>query len=102
MNSLRTLCSMAECFPEKSSWCRNEQVYILSVKRFEHSNELDTALYKNITLPFYIVDIDECEVYAKKGTRLCIGICQNTPGSFTCTCPEGYLMLSDGKTCQGK
>ena len=39
-----------ECFPEKPSWCRNEQVCQgrKSVKRFERCNGLDTALYKNI------------------------------------------------------
>ena len=54
MNSLRAVCSVAECFTEKSSWCRNEQVCQgrKSVKRFERSNGLDTALYKNIPLPF--------------------------------------------------
>ena len=40
-----------ECFPEKPSWCRNEQVChageATSVKRFARSNGLDTALYKN-------------------------------------------------------
>ena len=42
---------MAECFPEKSSWCRNEQVcQRLSVKRFERSNGLNTLLYKSISL----------------------------------------------------
>ena len=37
-----------ECFPENPSWCRNEQVCQgrKSVKRFERSNGLDTALYK--------------------------------------------------------
>ena len=35
-----------ECFPEKSSWCRDEQVchVKLSVKRFERSNGRTTAL----------------------------------------------------------
>ena len=47
-----------ECFPEKPSWCRNEQVCqrgAKSVKRFERSHGLDTALYKNIPLTFYLL-----------------------------------------------
>ena len=45
-------CCMARMFPrqEKSGWCRNEQVCkrgAKSVKHFERSNGLDTALYKN-------------------------------------------------------
>ena len=44
-------CSVAESFPEKSSWCRNEQVCQgAKCKRFERPNGLDTALYKNIPL----------------------------------------------------
>ena len=45
-------CSIARmlvCFPEQSSWCRNEQVCQgrKSVKHFERANRLDTALYIN-------------------------------------------------------
>ena len=39
--------------PEKPSWCRNEHVCQegqQSVKTFERSNGLDTALYKNYLL----------------------------------------------------
>ena len=44
---------MAEYFPEKCSWCRNEQVCQgggSSIKHlvFEQSKGLDIALYKNI------------------------------------------------------
>ena len=44
-----------ECFPKKPSWCRNEQVCQgrKSVKRFERSNGLDTALYKNYLYLFF-------------------------------------------------
>ena len=45
------------CFLEKPSWCRNEQVChageAKSVKRFERSNGLDTALYKNYIYLFF-------------------------------------------------
>ena len=55
MNSRCAIAAWLECFQEKPSWCRNEQVCQgrISVKRFERSNGLDTALYKNIPLPFY-------------------------------------------------
>ena len=47
---------IAGCYSEKSSWCRNEQLCQGggSVKRFERSDGLDTALYKNRPLPFYL------------------------------------------------
>ena len=47
-----------ECFPEKPSWCRNEQVCQggQNVKRFERSNGPDIALYKNyLFLPLVAV-----------------------------------------------
>ena len=49
-------CCMART--EKPSWCRNEQVCRgggggKSVKRFERSNGLDTALYKNYLYLYY-------------------------------------------------
>ena len=28
-----------------------------------------------------------------------VGRCINTPGSFICTCPEGYKLSSNGKFC---
>lgn len=44
-------------------------------------------------------DIDECEKFRDK--YLCIGICENTPGSYKCRCPDGYRLGADGRTCQG-
>lgn len=72
-------------------------------------------------------DIDECAIWEKSGSyiifhsnlpictlcygksnknlivgqNLCMGKCQNIPGSFTCTCPIGYELLSDGISCKG-
>ena len=59
MNSRCAIAAWLECFQEKPSWCRNEQVCQgrKSVKRFEQSNGLDTALYKNIPLPFACLSV---------------------------------------------
>ena len=45
----RVIAAWLECFPEKPSWCRNEQV--CQGKQQERPKGLDTALYKNYLLP---------------------------------------------------
>ncbi|XP_078505162.1 fibulin-7 [Lissotriton helveticus] len=46
-------------------------------------------------------DVNECEVYKVEGVpRLCMHTCINTPGSFRCSCPNGYRLLGDGKSCE--
>lgn len=46
--------------------------------------------------PAFILDIDECQ----KRSR-CQHGCQNTPGSFRCTCPPGYKLAPNRRTCIG-
>ena len=43
-----------------------------------------------------IIDIDEC---ANASTCDSNAACTNTPGSFTCTCNQGYT--GNGTTCEG-
>ncbi|XP_075782007.1 fibulin-7 [Pelodiscus sinensis] len=46
-------------------------------------------------------DINECEVFKLEGAaRLCMHNCVNIPGSYRCSCPSGYKLLSDGKSCE--
>lgn len=41
--------------------------------------------------------MDEC-IQAPKP---CNFICKNTEGSYLCSCPRGYLLQEDGKSCRG-
>ncbi|NWU93884.1 HMCN1 protein, partial [Upupa epops] len=41
------------------------------------------------------VDIDECE-----SKESCQHECRNTLGSYQCSCPPGYRLMPNGKTCQ--
>ena len=54
-SSSRVIAASLECFPQKSSLCRNEQVcqVMKSVQRVEQFNGLDSALYKNIPAIVY-------------------------------------------------
>lgn len=51
-----------------------------------------------------LTDIDECALAAVTGLQACQGDaeCKNTPGSFTCLCPAGYVMALNGQTCVGE
>ena len=53
--SLRTNCSMAKCFPEKSCWCWNEHVCQgMKRKALWRSKGLDTPLPEIYTVYIYI------------------------------------------------
>ena len=56
------------------------------------------VIHFNWLLGLHFLDIDEC----KDGSNNCDtnANCQNTNGSYTCTCKTGYS--GDGKTCTGK
>ncbi|XP_052832468.1 fibrillin-2, partial [Octopus bimaculoides] len=41
-------------------------------------------------------DINECQ----QKPSPCQNICQNTEGSFICTCPVGFVLNMDGRTCR--
>lgn len=47
-------------------------------------------------------DVNECEVYKKDSGLLCAHMCVNIPGSYHCSCPSGYNLLADGRSCEGK
>ena len=45
-----------------------------------------------------VSDINECG----GGPHDCDQVCHNIPGSYKCSCEDGYTLLSDNKTCEGK
>ncbi|XP_046395098.1 low-density lipoprotein receptor-related protein 4-like [Ischnura elegans] len=54
------------------------------------------------------LDIDECsppleddeEVFGEWLGLACSQICQNSQGSFSCSCADGYVLRPDGKSCK--
>lgn len=56
-----------------------------------------------MTLAFFFfffapADVNECWRYPG---RLCAQTCENTPGSYKCSCTSGFRLSSDGKNCEG-
>ena len=52
------------------------------------------------TMYMYVIfdtDIDECS----ENTDNCSQTCTNTDGNCTCGCYNGYLLDTDGTTCNG-
>ena len=45
----------------------------------------------------FLSDIDEC-VDTYHG---CHHSCQNTNGSYVCTCYDGFILAEDGRSCEG-
>ena len=46
-----------------------------------------------------LTDVNECWRYPG---RLCAQTCENTPGSYRCSCTAGFSLAFDGKNCEGK
>ena len=42
-------------------------------------------------------DIDECNMHIHNCEHLCVNII----GSFNCSCQDGFILQSDGHTCEG-
>ena len=48
----------------------------------------------------YICNVDDNECEVNNGG--CSQNCTNTPGSYECSCEEGYSLNFDGFNCSGK
>ena len=59
-----------------------------------HSN----IISYRVPFAFYKSDVDECDV----DNGGCDQICTNSEGSFQCSCNPGFVLGSDGFTCNSK
>ncbi|XP_038063967.1 hemicentin-1-like isoform X2 [Patiria miniata] len=61
----------------------------------EKSCPLGYQLIKNVC-----TDVDECQKGRERGHSFCQGTCENTAGSYRCSCPNGYVMSEDQFNCE--
>ena len=55
-------------------------------------------MYVLADIQFSGTDVDECT----EGTHQCQQVCLNTVGSYTCSCNDGFMLSTDGRSCNGK
>ena len=71
--------------PRDSNWMTLKQaVLVCSLPLSDYINYLS-------------LDIDECS----GGSGPCDHDCTNFPGTYVCSCDEGYLLASDLTSCEG-
>lgn len=58
----------------------------------------DKSVKINTNSTLSLLDMDECSF----SEFLCQHECVNQPGSYFCSCPPGYVLLDDNRSCQGK
>ena len=49
-------------------------------------------------MDFVYLDVDECQI----NNGGCAHSCNNTDGSFKCSCGSGYTLAMNGLNCDGK
>lgn len=86
-------------------WCfLSFFIYFLTPKRLDptvnkshiHSLATNKKASLNTEIWLQFIDIDEC------AHRVCQYKCNNTAGSFFCSCPQGYLLTTNKRDCAGK
>jgi len=75
-------------------FARYEYIHVFPFSFLKHN--MVSYVYDALSAVNFIADIDEC---SSGHTCDSSASCQNTDGSYVCTCDEGYT--GDGHTCRG-
>lgn len=86
----RRKCHSLECFGDFD-------FLLVSPEQFEkHYHKSWLSALRHLVL--LLLDLNECN----ESPKPCNFICKNTEGSFQCSCPKGYILQEDGRSCKGK
>ena len=58
---------------------------------------MEIVIAEGLDFPFFSTDINEC-----LSNHDCTVGCENTRGSYKCSCGDGYKLAGDGTTCVGQ
>lgn len=95
-NSISRMCEGKQRF---SSSHRNKPRWIPLQAPMSASNPDCPAVWNFVlNLHHFFLDVNECRHYPG---RLCAHKCENTPGSYQCSCTTGFKLASDGRNCDG-
>ena len=87
------LCSNYPKFPQNSI-ISSKQPSVLHLRSMNVNNQWSICCIIIIFL-----EVNEC----RENPSLCHrGRCENTPGSYRCVCPQGYVFDSRTKGCEGR
>ena len=94
-NSCSRLCSLNDDGVEV---CSCERGYSLDNDNITCTSKYCIVLQPNtFTILILLTDINECDA-----DGACNQNCNDTEGSFVCSCFIGYSLGSDGRTCNGE
>lgn len=97
VGSYRCECATGYNFNSISRTCEGLQLLCcLSIRRIPFS--LNAWKFVLFFLLFFS-DVNECRYYPG---RLCAHKCENTLGSYKCSCTSGFKLANDGRNCDGK
>ena len=73
-------------------------LHTVVITSHRYSINFTNHLTFNDCLLLILVDVNECDI----NNGGCVYNCENTEGSYKCSCPANFFLNSDGHSCTGE